>query len=74
LGRVAQDGTNDQSKPIIALLKGLDVKCAVKTGGKRLQSMDLSAATDRLPVVLQEQILNILGFEGTTWKRVLDRE
>jgi hypothetical protein len=52
----------------------LDVKCAVKTGGKRLQSMDLSAATDRLPVVLQEQILNILGFEGTIWKKVLDRE
>jgi hypothetical protein len=36
--------------------------------------MDLSAATDRLPVVLQEQILNILGFEGTLWKEVLDRE
>jgi hypothetical protein len=65
LSKVRQDGTNDQSKPIIALLKGLDVKCTVKTGGKRLQSMDLSAATDRLPVVLQEQILNILGFEGT---------
>jgi hypothetical protein len=65
LAKIRQDGTNDQSKPIIALLKRLDVKCSVKTGGKRLQSMDLSAATDRLPVVLQEQILNILGFEGT---------
>jgi hypothetical protein len=74
LGKVSQDGTNDQSKPIIALLKSLGVKCTVKTGGKRLQSMDLSAATDRLPVVLQEQILNILGFEGTLWKNVLDRE
>ncbi|QKI79964.1 RNA-dependent RNA polymerase [Erysiphe necator associated mitovirus 16] len=74
LGTVPQDGTNDQSKPIIALLKSLGVKCTVKTGGKRLQSMDLSAATDRLPVVLQEQILNILGFEGTIWKNVLDRE
>jgi hypothetical protein len=74
LGKVPQDGTNDQSKPIIALLKSLGVKCTVKTGGKRLQSMDLSAATDRLPVVLQEQILNILGYEGTIWKLVLDRE
>lgn len=74
LANVPQDGTNDQSKPIIALLKSLGVKCTVKTGGKRLQSMDLSAATDRLPVVLQEQILNILGFEGTLWKGVLDRE
>jgi hypothetical protein len=71
---VPQDGTNDQSRPIVALLDRLNVKCTVKTGGKRLQSMDLSAATDRLPVVLQEQILNILGFEGTTWKMVLDRE
>jgi len=36
--------------------------------------MDLSAATDRLPVVLQAQILSILGFEGTLWQSVLDRE
>jgi hypothetical protein len=56
------------------MLKALNVRCTVKTGGKRLQSMDLSAATDRLPVVLQEQILNILGFEGTLWKQVLERE
>jgi hypothetical protein len=56
------------------MIKELGVKCTVKTGGKRLQSMDLSAATDRLPVALQEQILNILGFEGTLWKQVLDRE
>jgi hypothetical protein len=56
------------------MLKALDVKCTVKTGGKRLQSMDLSAATDRLPVQLQAQILSILGFEGTLWQSVLDRE
>jgi hypothetical protein len=36
--------------------------------------MDLSAATDRLPVLLQSQILNILGFDGDGWRRVLDRE
>jgi len=71
---VPQDGTSDQSKPIINMLKALDVKCNVKTGGKRLQSMDLSAATDRLPVQLQAQILSILGFEGTLWQSVLDRE
>jgi hypothetical protein len=56
------------------MLEALNVMCTVKTGGKRLQSMDLSAATDRLPVVLQEKILNILGYEGTVWKKVLDRE
>lgn len=64
LGLVPQDGTNDQSKPIEALLRELAVKCTVKTGGKRCQSLDLSAATDRLPVKLQSQILNILGFSG----------
>jgi len=64
LDKLPQDGTNDQSKPIIALLKSLGVTCNVKTKGKRLQSMDLSAATDRLPVALQAQILDILGFEG----------
>lgn len=64
LGKIPNDGTNDQSKPIKALLKSLDIQCNVKTGGKRLQSMDLSAATDRLPVLLQSQILNILGFDG----------
>lgn len=74
LGKLPQDGTNFQSAPITSMLSKLGVKCTVKTGGKRLQSMDLSAATDRLPVALQEQILNILGFEGTLWKRVLDRE
>jgi len=74
LGKLPQDGTANQSRPITEMLKALDTKCTVKTGGKRLQSMDLSAATDRLPVALQEQILNILGFEGTLWRKVLERD
>lgn len=74
LATVPQDGTNDQSLPIKNLLKSLDVNCTIRTDGKRLQSMDLSAATDRLPVLLQSQVLNILGFDGDGWRRVLDRE
>jgi len=74
LATLPQDGTNNQVGPIKALLKSLSVNCNVKTRGKRLQSLDLSAATDRLPVILQGQILNILGFDGDGWRRVLDRE
>jgi hypothetical protein len=73
LSKIEQDGTKDQLAPILLLLKQLDKK-SFSTEGKRLQSMDLSAATDRLPVVLQSQILNILGFEGDLWRQVLDRE
>jgi hypothetical protein len=32
--------------------------------GKKFFCYDLSAATDRLPVVLQKDILNILRFQG----------
>lgn len=74
MGEIPQDGTNDQVKPIKALLKSLNVSCTVKTGGKRLQSMDLSAATDRLPVQLQSQILTLMGFDGELWRSILERE
>jgi len=39
-----------------------------------VQSLDLTAATDRLPVDVQAQILSILGYPGKLWKLVLDRE
>lgn len=46
---VPTDGTFDQLKPVRAMLdKGYKGK---------FYSFDLSAATDRLPVALQEQIL-----------------
>jgi hypothetical protein len=46
------DGTFDQLRPIKRLLS--------KTQVKGLYSLDLSAATDRLPVRLQAQFLNHL--------------
>jgi len=54
------------------LLKSLGVR--VLDGKKTVQSLDLSAATDRLPVKLQVQILNELGFSGDLWKSILERE
>jgi hypothetical protein len=45
------DGTKDQLKPIKRLLD---------LGHTRFWSYDLSAATDRLPVLLQSRILNRL--------------
>lgn len=51
------DATFDQSKPIIELLERVP-------RGQKLYGFDLSAATDRLPIDLQVQILNILGYKG----------
>jgi hypothetical protein len=58
------DGTRDQQEVVRIFLRRLNVKCLVGLKGKRCKSMDLSAATDRLPVKLQAQILEILGYPG----------
>lgn len=50
--------------PISRILKLLGVHNEKDMKGKRAYSLDLSAATDRLPVKLQAQILNLLGFPG----------
>lgn len=52
LKKVPQDGTFDQTLPLHKL-------CKEKTG-KRFHSFDLSAATDRLPIDLQVQVLSCL--------------
>lgn len=59
------DGTFDQSKP-------LDRICEKETEEKYF-SFDLSAATDRLPLKLQTDILNILSGcnLGTLWAKIL---
>lgn len=72
LRKVPQDGTFDQVKPVKELIK----RCETK-GVRQVYSYDLSAATDRLPVVLQEWLL--AAFTGRafaeSWKAVLcDRE
>jgi hypothetical protein len=64
---VPEDGTNNQLGPIKLLL----------SRGKELNhfvtSVDLSAATDRLPVSLQAEILELMGLPGVHWRKLLAR-
>jgi hypothetical protein len=52
LKTIPQDGTFDQDKPLdILLSKDLE---------STIYSFDLSAATDRLPMDIQQDILNVI--------------
>lgn len=62
LGKITQDGTNNQVRPIKVLIDELSISNFKKF--KRVQSLDLTAATDRLPVDVQAQILSLLGYPG----------
>jgi hypothetical protein len=68
LRKIPQDGTFDQVKPVKELIE----RCETK-GVRQVYSYDLSAATDRLPVVLQEWLL--AAFAGRAyaecWRAVL---
>lgn len=68
LRKIPQDGTFDQVKPVKELIE----RCETK-GVRQVYSYDLSAATDRLPVVLQEWLL--AAFTGRayaeSWRAVL---
>jgi uncharacterized protein YfdQ (DUF2303 family) len=64
LNLLDEDGTRDQQRVIKIFLEKLNAKSLSGEKGKRCQSMDLSAATDRLPVKLQAQILELLGYPG----------
>jgi len=55
LDTLSVDGTREQHGPVKRLLEG---------GFSQFFSIDLSAATDRLPVSLQEDILSALGLGG----------
>lgn len=65
---IPQDGTFNQGKPVEELVKRLKTK-----GHKSVWSYDLSAATDRLPVVLQEKLLAIFTSEeyAELWRSIL---
>lgn len=57
LSNIPQDGTFNQLKPVKALFE---------RGCTKLYSFDLSAATDRLPIDLQIQVLsNLFGSYDT---------
>jgi len=65
---IKQDGTFDQVKPVDRLLEK-----AEKEGRKHFWSFDLSAATDRLPLVIQTVLLGAFVSEryATLWSQVL---
>lgn len=60
------DGTKDQTKPLDALIR--------RVGHKKetFYCFDLTAATDRLPIELQSDILDHIGYHGFLWKGLLD--
>lgn len=64
LAGIPQDGTRDQMAPVYTLLKSKP---------RSLFSLDLSAATDRLPLWLQEAILGQFAGDvyATMWKDLL---
>lgn len=66
LREIPQDGTYDQLKPVKRLLKKVDLQA-------KIHSFDLSAATDRIPVLIQGLILGqIFGRHlAATWRALL---
>jgi hypothetical protein len=57
LYNIPEDGTHNQLKPVKALIES-------NKGSREFNSLDLSNATDRLPVKLQADILTCLGYPG----------
>jgi len=64
LRRISTDGTFDQTKPLDNLLSN-------PLAGHKFYSFDLTAATDRLPIDLQCDILDTLGVNGSLWRSML---
>lgn len=72
ISKIEQDGTFDQAKPIHLLRERM-----LEANQTWVASYDLSAATDRLPIALQEQVLSqFFGREiATAWRTILvDRD
>lgn len=67
LRKIPQDGTHDQLAPLHRLLD------QARLSTERLYSLDLSSATDRFPVELQEEVLAFFvgNRKARAWKRVL---
>lgn len=68
LKAIPQDGLYDQLGPVQALIKKLK-----ESGHKECFSYDLSAATDRIPVSLQEKLLAVFTSEEFAfhWRKLL---
>nr|QIR30259.1 RNA-dependent RNA polymerase [Plasmopara viticola lesion associated mitovirus 36] len=66
LSDIPEDGTHNQLKPVKSML-------SLHKGSNEFNSLDLSNATDRLPVAFQADILSCLGFPGQDWMSLLQR-
>jgi hypothetical protein len=68
LSKIPQDGTFDQTKPVKALLSDME-----KQGLEHVWSYDLSTATDRIPLLLQEYLLGLVTSPvlSYTWAKLL---
>jgi hypothetical protein len=71
LKNIPEDGTFNQSGPINKLFFNTNILGKLVDP---INSVDLSNATDRLPVNLQADILNSLGIDGDLWKALLARD
>jgi len=71
LSEIDSDGTFNQVKPLnkLKFIHKLNSMRGIK---QKYHCFDLSAATDRLPVKLQSDILTDLGFPGDAWRKLLD--
>ena len=66
LRSIPQDGTFDQEQAVSTVIE------KIRNGRLNVFSFDLSAATDRLPILLQAKILNsVVPDLGTQWARLL---
>jgi len=75
LRRIPQDGTYDQGAPLILLTKYLE-ECTGRGQKTYFASFDLKAATDRIPVSLQEKVIALLlGVHlARCWKMIMVRK
>lgn len=65
LKRIPNDGTHNQEAAFNQFITKVN-----KT--VNMSGFDLSAATDRLPIDLQVDVLNSLGIDGLVWKELMD--
>jgi len=57
------DGTFDQESPLDLLFK--------EESPHKFSCFDLSAATDRLPLQFQAQVLTLCGVDSLAWSRII---
>ncbi|MFK7108902.1 hypothetical protein, partial [Flavobacterium oreochromis] len=70
--RIPTDGTFDQLAPAQRLVERELEARELGRDKAVFHCFDLTAATDRLPVDLQVDILKSLGFPGEIWRDLLD--